>query len=118
MPGRTPLHLPALSATVRRPAFFPPNQECSTDSSGPPDPLPPPDDLDCCQRCSPCYLSWRSQTQPVHPGLLSRSTFPAPPLSLPSHLAALGLATSLASCLVHSAGKTCYASSRSISFFM
>jgi putative SOS response-associated peptidase YedK len=36
----------------------------------------------------------------------------------PSHLAALGLATSLASWLLHSAGKTCYASSRSISFFM
>src|ERR1700680_2311861 len=118
MLGRTPLHLPAWSATVLRPAFLPPSPKCSTDSSGLPDPLPPSDDPDWDQPCSPCDLSWRSQTRPVHPGLLSRSTFPAPPPSLPSHLAALGLATSLASWLVHSAGKTCYASSRSISFFI
>src|ERR1700682_5559976 len=43
--GRTPLHLPALSATVLRPAFLPSSPKCSTDSSGLPDPLPPSDDL-------------------------------------------------------------------------
>src|ERR1700680_599483 len=118
MLGRTPLHLPALSATVLRPAFLPSSPKCSTDSSGLPDPLPPSDDPDWGQPCSPCDLSGRSQTRPVHPGRLSRSTFPAPPPSLPSHLAALGLALSSASRLVHSTAQTCYASSRSISFFM
>src|SRR5258708_21411752 len=107
MPGRTPLHLPALSATVLRQAFLPSSPKCSTDSNGLPDPLPPSDDPDCGQPCSPCDLSWRSQTRPVHPGLLSRSTFPAPPPSLPSHLAAQRLATSLASRLFNSTGRTC-----------
>src|ERR1700680_3424608 len=46
MPGRTSLHLPALSATVLRPAFLPSSPKCSTDSSGLPDPLPPSDDPD------------------------------------------------------------------------
>src|SRR5258708_1708185 len=62
MPGRTSLHLPALSATVLRPAFLPSSPKCSTDSSGLPDPLPPSDDPDWGQPCSPCDPSWRSQT--------------------------------------------------------
>src|SRR5437773_10910813 len=62
MPGRTPLHLPALSATVLRPAFLPPNQECSIDSSGLPDPLPPSDDLDWGPPCFPCDFLLRSST--------------------------------------------------------
>src|SRR6266545_6672118 len=64
---RTPLHLPALSATVLRPAFLPPNQECSTDSSGLPDLLPPSDDLDWGQLCFPCDFLLRSSTPPAHP---------------------------------------------------
>src|ERR1035441_8078471 len=75
MPGRTPLHLPALSASVLRPAFLPPNQECSTDSSGPPDPLPPSDDLDWGPPCFPCDFLLRSSTPPAHP--VFPSTFPA-----------------------------------------
>src|ERR1035437_4753617 len=114
MPGRTPLHLPALSATVLRPAFLPPNQECSTDSSGPPDPLPPSDDLDWGPPCFPCDFLLRSSTPPAHS--IFPSTFPGPPRVLLSHLAALDLALSSASRLVHSAAQTCYASSRSISF--
>src|SRR5713226_8435765 len=114
MPGRTPLHLPALSATVLRPAFLPPNQECSIDSSGPPDLLPPSDDLDWGQLCFPCDFLLRSLTPSAHP--VFPSAFPAPPPSLPLHLAALDLALSSASRVVHSAAKTCYASSRSISF--
>src|ERR1035438_9879219 len=77
MPGRTPLHLPALSASVLRPAFLPPNQECSTDSSGPPDPLPPSDDLDWGPPCFPCDFLLRSSTPPAHP--VFPSTFSAPP---------------------------------------
>src|SRR5882724_977880 len=114
MPGRTPLHLPALSATVLRPAFLPPNQECSIDSSGLPDPLPPSDDLDWGQLCFPCDFLLRSSTPPAHP--VFPSTFPGLPRVLLSHLAALDLALSSTSRLVHSAAKTCYASSRSISF--
>src|SRR6476659_5341726 len=113
MPGRTPLHLPAWCATVPRPAFPPPNQECSTDSSGLPDPLPPSDDLDWGQLCFPCDFLLRSSTPPAHP------VFPSTSLGLPrvllSHLAAPDRALSSASRLVHSAAKTCYASSRSIS---
>src|ERR1022692_4750421 len=107
MPGRTPRHLPASSATVLRLAFLPPNPECSTDSSGPPDPLPPSDDLDWGQWPFP----------PAHPALLAPSAFRAPPPLLPSHLAAPDLVLSLSSSLVRSAGKTCYACSRSISLF-
>src|SRR6266542_538043 len=114
MPGRTPLHLPALSATVLRPAFLPPNQECSTDSSGLPDLLPPSDDLDWGQLCFPCDFLLRSSTPPAHP--VFPSTSPGLPRVLLSHLAAPDLALSSASRLVHSAAKTCYASSRSISF--
>src|SRR5439155_13206996 len=114
MPGRTPLHLPALSATVLRPAFLPPNQECSTDSSGLPDPLPPSDDLDWGQLCFACDFLLRSSIPPAHP--VFPSTFPGLPRVLLSHLAAPDLALSSASRLVHSAAKTCYASSRSISF--
>src|SRR6266566_3367245 len=73
MPGRTPLHLPALSATVLRPAFLPPNQECSIDSSGLPDPLPPSDDLDWGQLCFPCDFLLRSSTPPAHPVFPSTS---------------------------------------------
>src|SRR5437899_11981701 len=73
MPGRTPLHLPALSATVLRPAFLPPNQECSIDSSGLPDPLPPSDDLDWGQLCFLCDLLLRSSTPPAHPVFPSTS---------------------------------------------
>src|SRR5713101_1283996 len=113
MPGRTPLHLPALSATVLRPAFLPPNQECSIDSSGLPDPLPPSDDLDWGQLCFPCDFLLRSSTPPVHS--VFPSTFPGLPQVLLSHLAAPDLALSSASNLVHSAAKTCYAA-RSISF--
>src|ERR1700757_4511627 len=102
-----------VAPNVPRPSFSPPNPKCSTDSSGLPDPPPPSDDLDWGQTCFPCHLFCRSPTPPLHPGLLSRSTFSAPPPSLPSHLAALDLVTSLASRLLHSAGKTCYASSRS-----
>src|SRR4029077_7955792 len=116
MPGRTPLHLPALSATVLRPAFLPPNQECSTDSSGLPDPLPPSDDPDWGQLCFPCDFLLPSSTPPAHS--VFPSTFPGLPQVLLSHLAAPDLALSSASSLVHSAAKTCYASSRSISFFM
>src|SRR5207245_1548527 len=87
MPGRTPLHLPALSATVLRPAFLPPNQECSIDSSGLPDPLPPSDDLDWGQLCFPCDFLLRSSTPPAHP--VFPSTFPGLPRVLLSHLAAL-----------------------------
>src|ERR1700676_4289531 len=115
MPGRTPLHLPALSATVLRPAFLPSSPKCSTDSSGPPDPLPPSDDLDWGQLCFPCDFLFRSSTPPAHP--VFPSTSPGlPPVPL-SHLAAPALALSSPSRLVHSAAKTCYASSRSISFF-
>src|SRR6266699_4238519 len=114
MPGRTPLHLPALSATVLRPAFLPPNQECSIDSSGLPDPLPPSDDLDWGQLCFPCDFLLRSPTPPAHP--VFPSTSPGLPRVLLSHLAAPDLALSSTSRLVHSAAKTCYASSRSISF--
>src|SRR4029077_13625876 len=115
MPGRTPLHLPVLSATVLRPEFLPPNPKCSTDSSGLPDPLPPSDDLDWGQTCFPCHLSWRSllpSAQRVFP-----SAFPAPPPLLPLHHAALDLVTSLASMSVHSSWQNCYPSSRSISLF-
>src|SRR6266568_1171127 len=114
MPGRTPLYLPAWSATVLRPAFLPPNQECSTDSSGPPDPLPPSDDLDWGQVCFPCDFLLRSSTPPAPP--VFPSTSPGLPRVLLSHRAALDLALSSASNLVHSAAQTCYASSRSISF--
>src|SRR6202049_4911939 len=103
MPGRTPLHLPALSASVLRPAFLPPNQECSTDSSGPPDPLPPSDDLDWGQLCFPCDFLLSSSTPPAHP--VFPSTFPGLPRVLLSHLAAPDLAPSSASSLVHSPAK-------------
>src|SRR5882724_9768469 len=104
MPGRTPLHLPALSATVLRPAFLPKNQECSIDSSGLPDPLPPSDDLDWGQLCFPCDFLLRSSTPPAHP--VFPSTSPGLPRVLLSHLAAPDLALSSASRLVHSAAKT------------
>src|SRR5712672_2903060 len=55
-------------------------------------------------------------TWPPHPALLSPSAFPVPLPLLASHLAAPALATSSPSRWVHSAAKTCYASSRSISF--
>src|SRR5713101_145249 len=71
MPGRTPLHLPALSATVLRPAFLPASPKCSTDSSGLPDPLPPSDDPDWGPPCSPCDPSW-----PSHPTRVSRTPLP------------------------------------------
>src|ERR1700757_4769835 len=116
MPERTPLHLPALSATLLRPAFLPPVPKCSTDSSAPPDPLPPSDDLDWDPPCFPCDFLLRSSTPPAHPAF--PSTFPKLPRVLLSHLAAPDLALSFASSLVHSAARTCYASSRSISFFM
>src|SRR5437899_8730834 len=115
MPGRTPLHLPALSATVLRPAFLPPAPKCSTDSSGLPDPLPPSDDLDWGQLCFPCDFLLRSLTRSAHPAF--PSAFLAPPPSLPSHRAALDLVTSLASMSVHSSWQNCYPSSRSISLF-
>src|ERR1700680_4922438 len=114
MPGRTSLHLPALSATVLRPAFLPSSPKCSTDSSGLPDPLPPSDDPDWGQPCSPCDFLLGSSTPPVHP--VFPSTFPGLPRVLLSHLAAPDLAPSSASSLLHSAAKTCYAFSRSISF--
>src|ERR1700675_554431 len=107
MPGRTLRHLPAWSATVPRPAFLPPDPKCSTDSSGPLDPLPLSDDRDWGQLCFPCDFLLRSSTPPAHS--VFPSTFARLPRALRSHLAALGLATSLASWLVHSAGKTCYA---------
>src|SRR6202011_6169694 len=116
MPGRTPLHLPASSATVLRPAFLPPHQECSTDSSGPPDPLPPSDDLDWGPRCFPCDFLLRSSTPPAHP--VFPPIFPGPPRVLLSHLVAPDLALSSASSLVHSAANTCYASSRVDLLFM
>src|SRR5258707_8030288 len=106
MPGRTPLHLPALSATVLRPAFLPPNQECSTDSSGPPDPLPPSVDLDWGPPCFPCDLLLRLSTPPAHS--VFPSTFPGPPRAPLSHLAAPGPATSSASMSVHSSFQNCY----------
>ena len=108
------LPLFAWSATVLRPAFLPPNQECSTDSSGLPDPLPPSDDLDWGQLCFACDFLLRSSIPPAHP--VFPSTFPGLPRVLLSHLAAPDLALSSASRLAHSAAKTCYASSRSISF--
>src|SRR4029077_13418741 len=96
-------------------AFLPPNPKCSTDSSGLPDPLPPSDDQDWAEPCFPCAFLVRSCTRSAHPVL--PSAFPAPPPSLPWHRAAPDLALSSASSLVHSAAKTCYASSRSISLF-
>src|SRR5215475_12598625 len=105
MPGRTPLHLPALSATVLRPAFLPPNQECSTDSSGLPDPLPPSYDLDLGQLCFPCDFLLNSSTLPAHPVFLS--AFPGLPRVLLSHPAALVLVTSLVSLSVHSSWQNC-----------
>src|SRR6476646_9959042 len=116
MPGRTPLHLPTWCATVLRPASLPPNQECSTDSSGLPDPLPPSDDLDWAPPYLPCDSLLRSSIPPAH--LVFPSTFPKLPRVLLSHRAALDLVLSPASHLVHSAVQTCYASSRSISLFM
>src|SRR3989442_13872760 len=108
MPGRTPLHLPAWSATVLRPAFLPPNQECSIDSSGLPDPLPPSDDLDWGQLCFPCDFFLCSSTPPAHP--VFPSTSPELPRVLLSHLAALDFSLSSASRLIHSIAKTSYAS--------
>src|ERR1700758_3045096 len=90
MPGRTPLHLPAWSAIVLRPAFLPPIQECSTDSSGPPDPLPPSDDLDGGPLCFPWDLLLCSSTPGAHP--VVPSTFLGLPRVLLSHLAAPDLA--------------------------
>src|SRR2546428_10534780 len=116
MPGKTPQYLPASSATVLRPAFLPPSPKCSIDSSGLPDPLPPSDDLDWGPPWFPCDFLLRSSTPPAHP--VFPSTSPALPRVLLSHLAAPDLALSSASSLVHSAAQTCYASSRSISFFM
>src|SRR5260370_23101941 len=101
MPGRTPLHLPALSATVLRPAFLPPDPKCSTDSSGLPDPLPPSDDLDWNHPCFLCDFLVRSFTRSAH--RVFPSAFPAPPPSLPPHSTALHRVTSLASSLLHSA---------------
>src|SRR6516225_6832867 len=115
MPGRPPLHLPALSATVLRPAFLPRNQECSTDSSGLPDPLPPSDDLDWGQTCFPCDFLVRSLPPSAHP--VFPSAFPAPLPSLPLHHAAPDLALLPAAMSVHSSCQNCYPSSRSISLF-
>src|SRR5450755_759801 len=98
MPGRTPLHLPALSATVLPPAFLPSSPKCNTDSSGLPDPLPPSDDPDWGQRFFLCDFLLRSSTPPAHP--IFPSAFPAPPPSLLSHLAAPDLALSFASRLL------------------
>src|SRR6266852_8787594 len=61
------------------------------------------------------FFCARRHRRPIQ---FSPSTSPGlPPVPL-SHLAAPDLALSSASRLVHSAAKTCYASSRSISFFM
>ena len=68
------------------------------------------------QRCFSFDFLLRSSTPPAHP--VFPSTFPGLPRVPLSHLAAPDLALSSASRLVHSAAKTCYASSRSISFYM
>ena len=43
------------------------SSECSTDSSGPPDPLPPSDDLDWAPLCFPCDFLLPLSPPPAHP---------------------------------------------------
>ena len=64
----------------------------------------------------PLRFSFALVDTPAHP--VFPSTSPGLPRVPLSHFAAPDLALSSASWLVHSAAKTCYASSRSISFFM
>src|SRR5580692_3221571 len=78
--------------------------------------LPLSGDRDWGQPCFPCDFLLHCSTPPAPP--VFPSTLPGLPRVLLSHLAAPDLALSSASWLVHSAAKTCYASSRSISFFM